>query len=330
MANLAAPSAWTESVPRPDPGRRLGRLGYALLAYTVLVLLLGALVRVTGSGAGCGQHWPTCQGEVLHLPQSFETALEFSHRITSGLVLVFGFWFAWLLRKLPAGHRSRQALWVGLSFTLLDALIGAVLVLGRLVGENTSPLRALMMPIHLVSTCGLTAGFVLSAFWATEAKATRATTTGRSERKALFAFLGAFVLVAAMGAVTALGDTLYPVSASSLAGRVGEDLGGTSHFLQQLRVVHPLLAVTFGLAVIFLLPRVTRHAGALGQRFCTASVALALLELGLGVLNVMLSAPAWMQIVHLAAAVVLWLALVLTTAETLAPRALDLRAAAES
>jgi heme A synthase len=262
---------------------------------------------------------------VLHLPQSFETALEFSHRITSGLVLVFGFSFAWLLRKLPSGHRSRKALWVGLSFTLLDALIGAVLVLGRLVGENTSPLRALMMPIHLVSTCGLTAGFVLSAFWATETGATRLA-AGRSLRNALFAFLGAFVLVAAMGAVTALGDTLYPVSASSLAGRVGEDLGDSSHFLQQLRVVHPLLAVTFGLAVIFLLPRVTRHSGPLAQRFATLSVALAMLELALGVLNVMLSAPAWMQIVHLAAAVVLWLALVLTAAEALAPRALALRA----
>jgi heme A synthase len=330
MANLAAPSGWTESLPRPEPGRRLGLLGYALLVYTVQVLLFGALVRVTGSGAGCGQHWPTCQGEILHLPQRFETVLELSHRVTSGLVLVFGFGFAWLLRKLPAGHRSRKALWVGLSFTLLDALIGAVLVLGRLVGENSSPLRALVMPVHLVSTCGLTAGFALSAFWARESGPVPAAARG-PVRSALFAFLGAFVMVAAMGAVTALGDTLYPVSQSSLAGRVGEDLGSSSHFLQQLRVVHPLLAVSFGLAVIFLLPRVTRHAGALAQRFATASVGLAVLELGLGVLNVVLSAPAWMQLVHLGVAVVLWLGLVLTAAETLAPRhAAALRARAAS
>lgn len=319
MANLAAPSAWTPSPARPDLGQRLQRLGYALLAYTVLVLLFGALVRVTGSGAGCGQHWPTCQGEILHLPRRFETVLELSHRLTSGLVLVFGIAFAWLLRKLPTGHRSRKAIGVGISFVLIDALIGAVLVLGRLVGENTSPLRALMMPIHLVSTCGLTAGFALSAFWATETGGAPSSARG-SLRRALFAFLGAFVLVAAMGAVTALGDTLYPVSASSLAGRMGEDLGTSSHFLQQLRVVHPLLAVCFGLAVIFLLPRVTRLGGALAQRFTTASVALAMLELGLGVLNVVLSAPAWMQLVHLGAAVVLWLALVLTASEVLAPR----------
>jgi cytochrome c oxidase assembly protein subunit 15 len=287
MANLAAPSPWTEPAARPDPGQRLGRLGYALLVYTVLVLLLGALVRVTGSGAGCGQHWPTCQGEILHLPQRFETALEFGHRITSGLVLLFGFLYAWLLRRLPAGHRARKATFIGILFVLLDALIGAVLVLGGLVGQNTSVLRALMMPIHLVSTCGLTAGFALSAFWASEAGASPRATPG-AVRGALYAFLGAFVLVAAMGAVTALGDTLYPVSASSLAGRVGEDLGSTAHFLQQLRVVHPLLAVAFGLAVIFLLPRVAREGGDLAQRFASASVALATLELGLGVVNVIL------------------------------------------
>ncbi len=319
MANLAAPSPWTQPLARPNPGQRLGRLGYALLVYTVLVLLLGALVRVTGSGAGCGQHWPTCQGEILHLPQRFETALEFSHRITSGLVLVFGFSYAWLLRKLPEGHRARRAAWIGILFVLLDALIGAVLVLGGLVGQNTSVLRALMMPIHLVSTCGLTAGFALSAFWASEEGSSAEAARG-AVRGALYAFLGAFVIVAAMGAVTALGDTLYPVSASSLAGRVGEDLDSSSHFLQQLRVVHPLLAVCFGFAVIFVLPRVARHGGELAQRFATASVALAMLELGLGVLNVILSAPAWMQIVHLAAAVGLWVALVFTAAERVSPR----------
>jgi heme A synthase len=321
MAHLAAPSAWSEPVTRPNPGQPLARLGYALLVYTVLVLLLGALVRVTGSGAGCGQHWPTCQGEILHLPQRFETALELSHRVTSGLVLVFGFWFAWALRKLPKGHRSRRAVWVGLSFTVLDALIGAVLVLARLVGENTSPLRAMMMPVHLVSTCGLTAGFALSAFWARETGKVPASVRGPI-RSALYVFLGAFVIVAAMGAVTALGDTLYPVSASSLAGRVTEDLGDSSHFLQQLRVVHPLLAVCFGLAVVFLLPRLARGGTELAERLATASVALAMLELGLGVLNVILSAPAWMQIVHLAAAVALWVALVLAAAERLAPRQL--------
>lgn len=323
MANLAAQHPWPHSLARPDLGRKLGRVGYALLVYTVLVLLLGALVRVTGSGAGCGQHWPTCQGEILHLPQRLETVLELSHRVTSGLVLVFGFVFAWLLRALPAGHRSKKALWLGLSFTLLDALIGAVLVLGRLVGENTSPLRALMMPVHLVSTCGLTAGFALAAFWARERGPFVRATQGsvpKSLRIALATFLGAFVIVAAMGAVTALGDTLYPVSASSLAGRIDEDLGAGSHFLKQLRVIHPLLAVSFGLAIIFGFPRLTRESGKLAQRLSTASVALAILELALGVINVLLSAPAWMQIVHLAAAVVLWVALVYTAAEIVAPR----------
>ncbi len=319
MANLAAPSAWTPSPARPDLGQRLSRLGYALLAYTVLVLLFGALVRVTGSGAGCGQHWPTCQGEILHLPRSFETVLELSHRVTSGLVLVFGLGFAWLTPKAPDRAPFAQG-----------HLGGHLLRAARRAHRRRARPREAGRREHFAAPCADDADPPRQHLWAHGRVRTLGVLgdrDGRSPspargtvRSALFAFLGAFVLVAAMGAVTALGDTLYPVSASSLAGRMGEDLGTSSHFLQQLRVVHPLLAVCFGLAVIFLLPRVTRLGGALAQRFATASVALAMLELGLGVLNVVLSAPAWMQLVHLGAAVVLWLALVLTAAEMLAPR----------
>ncbi len=315
MADAAAPDAFRASASGVTFGK-LSRLAFALLAYTILVLLFGAVVRVTGSGAGCGQHWPTCEGEVGHVSR----LIEKSHRVSSGLVLVFGIGLAWLLaRRLPLGHRARRVAIVGVGFTLIDALIGAVLVLGAYVGKNTSAARALIMPLHLVSTCGLSAGFLLAAFWADEgARAPRV--VPKSHRLLVTALLAAFVVVAGMGAVTALGDTLYPVEVHSLAARASETATLGGHFLQRLRIVHPLLAGTFALAVFTLLPPVTRTAGGMARRFCRATLVAMSVELALGIVNVLLSAPAWMQIVHLAAALLLWLSLVLVSAEVVAPR----------
>ncbi len=308
MADAASPNAFGAR-PTGAAFGVLGRLGFALLAYTVLVLLFGAVVRVTGSGAGCGQHWPTCEGEVGHVSR----AIELSHRVSSGLVLVFGIGLAWLLRKrLPAGHRARRIALGALGFTLIDALIGAVLVLGALVGRNTSGARAFIMPLHLVSTCGLSAGFLLAAYWADEGVRSPLP-VARVQKLLLGALLTGFVVVAGMGAVTALGDTLYPVEVHSLAA-------SGSHFLQRLRVVHPIVALTFGMCVLGLLPKLTRTAGAAARRFCRTTLAAVCIELALGVLNVYLAAPAWMQIVHLAAALALWLSLVLVSAEVIAPR----------
>ena len=57
-------------------GNAFQRFAWGSLCYTVFVILFGAVVRISGSGAGCGQHWPTCHGEVAHLPRSIETAVE--------------------------------------------------------------------------------------------------------------------------------------------------------------------------------------------------------------------------------------------------------------
>jgi heme a synthase len=314
MADAVSPG-WA-STRSPEPGKSLARWGYALLGYTVFVLLFGALVRVTGSGAGCGQHWPTCQGEIAHLPKTFESVIEFSHRLTSGLLLIGAIVFAVALRRrLERGHRSFSAILFGLGFTLIDALIGARLVLGALVGQNTSVSRALVMPAHLISTCGLSAGFALAAFWASEHRTGGArVSASRSLVVGLLACLAGFVVVAAMGAVTALGDTLYPIASSSLASLEG------AHFLQRLRIVHPLLATSFGLLLLFVVPRLVQRSSAGARRFARWVLVAVCVELAAGLLNVVLSAPGWMQLVHLALAIGLWLSLVLTTAEALAPR----------
>ncbi len=317
MADALSASALT-TADAPAPNRRLQSWGFVLLGYTVFVLLFGAAVRVTGSGAGCGQHWPTCQGEIAHLPKTLGTAIEYGHRMTSGLLLLAAIAFAVLLRRrLPRGHLAVRAAVFGVVFTVVDALIGAGLVLGALVGQNTSAARALVMPAHLISTCGLSAGFALAAYWAGGRTQSKVASASPSVKWGLAACLVAFVIVAAMGAVTALGDTLYPIRDTSL----GAGLRGGSHFLQQLRVVHPLLAVAFGLSVASLIPRLVSASATDARRFARWVVIAVFAELAAGLVNVLLSAPGVMQLVHLALAIALWLSLVLTTAETLAPRA---------
>jgi len=67
------------------PSPALRRFAWGVLAYFIAVILWGTLVRATGSGAGCGNHWPLCNGVVIQHSASVNTMIEFTHRLTSGL-----------------------------------------------------------------------------------------------------------------------------------------------------------------------------------------------------------------------------------------------------
>jgi len=67
---------------------RFGKIAWGVLGYILLVILWGAFVRATGSGAGCGNHWPLCNGEVIPSSPEVETLIEFSHRLTSGIAFL--------------------------------------------------------------------------------------------------------------------------------------------------------------------------------------------------------------------------------------------------
>lgn len=272
------------------------------------MILFGAVVRITGSGAGCGQHWPSCHGEVAHLPKSLETGIELTHRVTSGLALVGVILVVVLsFRAFPAGHPIRRAPVWALVFMVVEALIGAALVLFALVAKNASLGRAVVMPAHLVSTYALTAALFLTLPRRPAPAPARV-----SGARRLF-WLGAFVLVviSGTGALTALGDTLYPPSATSVAGRLAEDHGDTSTFLQKLRVLHPVLAVLGGAFLASLAARLARRSGHPGATQAARLVTLTVVvQLAAGLVNVLLSAPGWMQVLHLALALAVWLAFV--------------------
>ena len=303
--------------------RKFSVAAWLVLLYNLAVIAWGAFVRATGSGAGCGRHWPMCNGVVVPRAPSAATLIEFSHRLTSGLALLLVVALAvWAFRVYPRRHVVRRAAVASVVLMLTEALVGAGLVLLELVAHDASLRRAVALPTHLVNTFFLLAAVALTAWWSTVVPLAA---TGPAVRLRGQGGAGAFVaaslagtlLLGVSGAVTALGDTLFP--AGSLVEGMRQDVSPTAHFLLRLRIWHPTLALGVGALVavtagVVWLTRNDRRT----QRFAAAVVILFLAQLVAGVTNLLLLVPVWMQLVHLLLADLLWITLVLLAASVVA------------
>jgi heme A synthase len=296
--------------------RRLAAFAWIVLAYNIGVILWGAYVRATGSGAGCGDHWPLCNGVVIPRDASTATIVEFSHRLTSGLALISVVaLLVWVRSACAPGHPARKGAAWTVFFMLTEAAVGAGLVLFQLVADNASMARAMFMSVHLVNTFILVASLSLTAWWLTGGSPI-AVRHRPASATALGVFAGALLLVGVSGAVAALGDTLFPHG--SLSEALAADLSPASHLMVRLRILHPTLAALTALALVLAPSRLARDHGASARTLATAVSSLATVQVLLGLLNVALLAPVWMQLVHLLAADLLWIAFVLFGAQLLA------------
>ena len=294
---------------------RVARFAWFVLAYNIAVILWGAYVRASGSGAGCGAHWPLCNGEVIPRSPSIETLIEYSHRLTSGLALIAVVWMlAWTRRAVPSGHPARRGAWLSLFFIVMEAAVGAGLVLFELVADNASMARAMFMAVHLVNTFFLVGALTLTAWWLSGGD--DLSLRAQPGRTTVWAGLALGLLLSGMsGAVAALGDTLYP--AATHAEGLAQTLSPASHVLLRLRALHPLIAVVAGVLLMFVAPRLAGDGDALGLRFGRAVLGLAAIQMLGGIVNVLLLAPVWMQMVHLLVADALWIAFILLGARVL-------------
>jgi len=267
------------------------------LAYTLLVIVWGAYVRATGSGAGCGDHWPLCNGEVIPRPERIQTWIEFLHRASSGISLgLVGFGYYWARRVSEAGSLIRRVAFLGVVAILLEAVLGAGLVLLKLVEFDQSVARAISIALHLVNTLFLVATLTTQVWLSREPGAFsphlfRLLTRDRQFWITFFVFIGLGV----SGAITALGDTLFP--AKSLITGVTEDFKTGAHFLLRLRVIHPLLAVTWVTLVFFWSNRLEGDSRL--HRFRAALLGGVVLQFLIGFLNWVLMAPNGLQLLHL-------------------------------
>lgn len=318
-SRLASPS------PSPSGTVSFARFAWFVLAVNLAVIVWGGFVRASGSGAGCGAHWPLCNGVVVPQDPAIETLIELAHRVTSGLALVAVVALGILAlrrysKRTPAERGMRRLAWLAILFIFGEAALGAGLVLLEYVGQNSSGARAVWMAGHLVNTFVLIAILALLA----ERSSTRATsdelpatgvpvgaTAGLPPRWLNFLSFTALLLTAMTGAIAALGDTLFPVT--SLAEGLAQDLSPTAHFLIQLRVLHPLVAIGAGILWIHLAQK-ARAAAPAGDRaglWARWTIAFVLTQFAIGLVTLALLAPVPLQLLHLLGADLVWIAGVL-------------------
>lgn len=288
---------------------------WLFLAYLIAVILFGAWVRISHSGDGCGSNWPTCHGEVVPTAPTTATLIEFLHRLTSGLCGVFGLALLGWSWKLFRGGPVTRAVALTLLFIVLEGAIGAGLVLGGLVASDASAARAVVVALHLSNTLALTAFAALAAWRSGDSGPPRFLPR---RRLAFTAGLGLVVATAMTGAVTALGDTLFPTEVTVGAGffaKIRDDLSAGNHFLVRLRIVHPGLAVAAAGYLLWLL-----RSEADENRWARGAIHLVAVQVAIGFFDIGLAAPAGLQLLHLLAAQALWAALVLASASLVPSR----------
>ncbi len=284
------------------------RFAWGVVGYNILVIVWGALVRATGSGAGCGNHWPLCNGQVIPLSPTTHTIIEFTHRqMTTGSVfLVIGL-LVWTLRTMVKGQVARAMAIASTILLFNEAILGALLVKLGYVTDNRSVGRVILLSVHLSNTLLLLGALVLTAYFLS---------TGQRWSDLRTKYLGwsiaglvATLVVGVSGSLAALGDTLFP--ADTLRAAMVQDFATTSPLLLRLRSVHPISAVLAGAFVLWLVAR--------SRRRSIWVVSLLALQMALGLADILLLAPTWMQLAHLFGADLYWAALIVLAASVVWP-----------
>jgi cytochrome c oxidase assembly protein subunit 15 len=321
--SLAAIPRGTQKLPSPA----LRRFAWAVLAYFIAVILWGSLVRATGSGAGCGDHWPLCNGTVMQHSPRVDTIIEFTHRVTSGISFFSAVGLLiWAFLGTSRGHLARTASVAAVAFTLIEAILGALLVKLGLTAQSQSPLRAPYLALHLTNTLLLLAALTLTAHFLSRSRGYTRNSIRIMAPVGASTALIALLVVGVTGSLAALGDTLFP--ATSIGAALAQDFSATSTWLVRWRWTHPAIAFLASVFLIWVLVRGSRPSAHWDNRRLSGLVLILLAaQYILGLLDVAMLAPVWLQVAHLLGADVLWAALVVLTARlTLEPAEAGTRA----
>ncbi len=291
----------------------LHRYAWFVVGWNIAVILWGAVVRATGSGAGCGNHWPLCNGEVIPTSPRIATLIEFTHRMmTSGALITIVALLIWTFRATRGRHLARFVAVASTVLLLNEAFLGALLVKLGYVVHDQSPGRFIVLPIHLANTLLLLAALALTAhFLARE--------SGFMNGSVEYRFVGLSVIglastiaVGVTGSLAALGDTLFP--AATLAQAFAQDMSQSSPWVLRLRWMHPAASLLAGLFVVGIIWVSGARQDPTNRKLANWVIGLLLSQLALGLVDVLLRAPNWMQILHLLGADVYWVVLVVLTA----------------
>jgi len=232
--------------------------------------------------------------------------------MTSGIALLMVlFLLLWCWRATSKGDWARYSAVLATVFLANEALLGAALVLLGHLNRDQSAGRVFLLCLHFGNTLLLLATLALTAAWLQSGSSNFTLIQKRIRVSAVVVGLVAVMCIGMTGTMAALGDTLFP--ATSLRASLLQDFTSESPPLLHLRILHPLLALIAGSYVVWLVVKNS------SRRICqshtaTALIILLLAEVGIGLLNVVLLTPIWLQILHLLVADTIWIFLVLASA----------------
>lgn len=299
-------SSGLSPVSPAENGEGIARYSWLVLVYNLLAVAWGVFVRAGKFGDGCGSHWPLCDGNSTPLNGDISRTIESSHRISTGLVgpLVLVM-LVWAFRTFPPKHFVRKAASAALGFTILEGLVGALLVKAHWVVNDASAGRALVMSFHATSTFMLLGS--IAAVWLGSTMERPPSLKGQGTVGWILggAALG-MVMLGISGAISALGHQLYPVDDVLKAA-----MSPLTFWMVRLQPFHPLIATAIGLYLLLTAGLVTHLRPDPRVRQAVKWMLIAFgAQFGLGILNIFLKAPIAMQMIHLVAADVNWLTLV--------------------
>lgn len=287
--------------------RSFTRLAWFTALCTYLLIVLGAVVRITGSGMGCGDHWPLCHGRLFPPLDDIGTLIEWNHRLVAAVVsvLVVGLaGYAWWLRR-DARYGMRDASngpvtlhhpppsSTALHRPLPPAYI-ALALLGVQVGLGAVTVKLALPPWTVILHLGT--AMLLLAMLIVAARAPLAPPS----RAGLWALALGFVTVL-LGALTAnTGAASACLGFPLCNGQVMPD----GNYLQYIHWTHRVFAYAlFGATVWWALRT--------GRRGAWYVVALLTLQIGVAAAMVLLALPQPLQALHVAVGAGVWAALVL-------------------
>ncbi len=294
--------------------RRFRLLAWTAAACTYLLIVLGAVVRITGSGLGCGEHWPRCHGRWFPPLNDVGTLIEWNHRLVAGLVTVLVVALAsyawWLRSRAGSGERyvPGRASYLALGLLVTQVLLGAVVVKLALppwtvVLHLGTAMLLLATLLTLAQQSQMTPGDSpgdpgAGPLWFTPGLRPLGLTPGFRPGSVV---LGLSFITILFGALTA---NLGAASACLGFPLCNGQLVPAGNYLQHLHWLHRLLGFA-------LLAAVAAWAWRTRRAKVVAALLLVLLQIGVAAAMVVLALPRGLQVAHAAVGTAVWAALVL-------------------
>jgi heme A synthase len=298
---------------RDETYSKFAKFAWFTLAYNVVVILWGVFLRASKSGDGCGQHWLTCQGEIIPSAPELKTIIEFSHRMTTGPAFLFVLiLFIWAVRRYGKQHVVAKTAAVSFLFIITEVLVGAGLVLTGNTAEALTAARPFWAIGHLINTFVLLAFLTLTAWFASGRIGFRYRPSPKAMLLVALAVAG-ILLVGTSGSVAALSTMLFP--SETITEGISKDFSTASNILLRLRLSHPILSILVSVYVIFLAGWLKANANERSiTRWSNTVSTLVLAQIAFGAATLLTLGPILMQLGHLLLADLLWISFVILAA----------------